>query len=259
MAYKRKLDSFTTLVDIIARLRGPSGCPWDQEQTHVSLKPNLLEECYEVLEAIDEGEGKKLSEELGDLLMQIVLHAQVAGEEGEFTIRDVLHGINSKLIHRHPHVFGSARVRGARDVVLSWEALKQEERGTTSLLAGLPRGMPALAYSHALQRRAARCGFDWREIDGVLEKLSEEVVELQDSVDHVERVREFGDLLFALVNVARWLDVDLEEALRLANEKFSQRFCHMEASCRQRGVALSSLTLEQQNELWEDAKKVLPE
>jgi tetrapyrrole methylase family protein/MazG family protein len=259
MAYKKKLDSFATLVDIIARLRGPGGCPWDKEQTHVSLKPTLLEESYEVSEAIDEGDAKKLSEELGDLLMQIVLHAQIAGEQSEFGIKDVLHGINTKLIHRHPHVFGDTKAQSSRDVALSWEALKQEERGTTSVLAGLPRGMPALACSQALQKRAARVGFDWREIGGVIEKLGEEVKELQDSVDHKERGMEFGDLLFALVNVARWMDVDLEEALRSANDRFSRRFCHMEENCRQRGVALSSLTLEQQNELWEEAKTFVPE
>lgn len=258
MAYKRKLDSFAALVDIVARLRGPGGCPWDQEQTHVSLKPSLLEECYEVLEAIDEGDGKKLREELGDLLMHIVLHSQIAGEKGEFSIADVVHGISAKLMHRHPHVFGNTEKGASQDVALRWELLKQEERGTDSVLAGLPRGMPALAHGQALQRRAARVGFDWREIGEVIDKVSEEARELQDCADHKERAREFGDLLFSLVNVARRLDIDLEEALRSANEKFSQRFRHMEEDCRRRGIALSSLTLEQQDELWEDAKKVIP-
>lgn len=258
MAHERDPGSFSALVDIIARLRGPSGCPWDREQTHVSLKPSLLEECYEVLEAIDVGDGRKLSEELGDLLMHIVLHAQIAHEEGQFSITDVVQGISAKLIHRHPHVFGDARVSGTRDVALSWESLKQEERGTTSILAGLPRGMPALARSQALQRRAARVGFDWKEIGDVIAKVGEEVRELQNSADPVERAKEFGDLLFALVNAARWLDLDSEEALRLANERFSQRFSRMEEECRRRGLVLSSLSLEEQEKLWEDAKKVFP-
>jgi tetrapyrrole methylase family protein/MazG family protein len=258
MAHQDAPDGFSALVDIIARLRGPSGCPWDKEQTHASLRPSLLEECYEVLEAIDAGDGRKLSEELGDLLMHIMLHAQIAREEGQFTIDDVVRGISAKLVHRHPHVFGDATVSDARDVALSWESLKQEERGTASVLAGLPRGMPALARSQALQRRAARVGFDWKEIGDVIAKLGEEVRELQDCADRAERVREFGDLLFALVNAARWLDVDSEEALRLASERFSQRFAHMEEHCRRKGLALSSLALEEQDRLWEEAKKVFP-
>lgn len=258
MPHKRKLDSFAALIDIVARLRGPGGCPWDQEQTHVSLKPSLLEECYEALEAIDEGNGRKLCEELGDLLMHVVLHSQIADEKGEFSITDVVRGISAKLTHRHPHVFGDAKVGGSQDVVLSWELLKREERGTDSVLAGLPRGMPALAHGQALQRRAARIGFDWEDVGEVIDKVSEEVKELQDCADRRERAREFGDLLFALVNAARRLDIDPEEALQSANERFSQRFRHMEEDCRRQGVALSSLTLEQQDKLWEDAKKVIP-
>ncbi|MBM4445330.1 MAG: nucleoside triphosphate pyrophosphohydrolase [Chloroflexi bacterium] len=258
MAHQDAPDGFSSLVDIIARLRGPSGCPWDKEQTHASLKPSLLEECYEVLEAIDAGDGLKLSEELGDLLMHIVLHAQIAREEGQFTIDDVVQGISDKLVHRHPHVFGGARVSDARDVALSWESLKQKERGTDSVLASLPQGMPALARSQALQRRAARVGFDWKEIGDVIAKLGEEVRELQEVADQGERVREFGDLLFALVNAARWLDVDSEEALRMASERFSHRFAHMEGLCRRRGLALSGLSLEEQDKLWEEAKKVFP-
>jgi tetrapyrrole methylase family protein/MazG family protein len=258
MAHKRNPDSFAALVDIIARLRGPGGCPWDREQSHVSLKPSLLEECYEVLEAIDLGDGGKLSEELGDLLMHILLQAQIADEEGHFSIGDVVQGISTKLIHRHPHVFGDTRVSSSQDVASRWESLKQEERGTSSVLAGLPRGMPALARSQALQRRAAGVGFDWKEIGDVIAKLGEEVRELQECADRAERVREFGDLLFSLVNAGRWLDVDSEEALRLANERFCQRFSHMEEDCRQRGLVLSSLTLEEMDELWEDAKRVFP-
>jgi len=258
MADEEKFDNFATLVDIIARLRGPQGCPWDREQTHLSLKPNLLEECYEALEAIDQGDNEKLREELGDLLMQIVLHAQIAAEQGKFNIGDVLQGISAKLIHRHPHVFGKAKVKEAREVVLSWEALKQEEREEASLLSSLPKGMPALAHSQAMQRRAARVGFDWREFNGVIEKLVEEIQELGQTTDHQERVSEFGDLLFTLANVARWLDVELEDALRLANERFYQRFCYMEEACQQQGVTLDSLSFEQQNGLWEETKRKFP-
>jgi tetrapyrrole methylase family protein/MazG family protein len=257
MSYKGRRDSFVALIDIIARLRGPDGCPWDREQTHLSLKPTLVEECYEVLEAVDEEDDKKLCEELGDLLMQIVLHAQIADDQGKFSIKDVLQGINTKLIHRHPHVFGEAKVSNSQEVILSWEALKQKERGVTPLLSGLPKGMPALAYSQALQRRAARVGFDWKDINGVIEKLGEEVEELRQSANPEERAREFGDVLFALTNVARWLDVESEEALRMANERFCRRFGYMEKHCLEQGIALSSLSLDQQNELWEDAKKAV--
>jgi len=259
MPYNRKLDAFSTLVDIIARLRAPEGCPWDKEQTHLSLKPNLLEECYEALEAIDEGDDQKLCEELGDILMQIALHSQIGQEDGKFSVEDVLRSINTKLIRRHPHVFGGTKVSGAQDVIRNWEAIKQEEKGTTSVLDGLPKGMPALAYSQAMQRRAARVGFDWKEIEGVIDKLGEEVEELRESTTHEERVREFGDVLFALVNVARRLDVESEEALQLAGRRFYRRFQLMEEDCRRRGIVLSSLPLEEQDKLWEQAKKTLSE
>jgi tetrapyrrole methylase family protein / MazG family protein len=259
MPYNRKLDAFSTLIDIIARLRAPEGCPWDKEQTHLSLKPNLLEECYEALEAIDEGDDQKLCEELGDILMQIALHSQIGQEDGKFSVEDVLRSINTKLIRRHPHVFGGTKVSGAQDVIRNWEAIKQEEKGTTSVLDGLPKGMPALAYSQAMQRRAARVGFDWKEIEGVMDKLGEEVEELRESTSHEERVREFGDVLFALVNVARRLDVESEEALQLAGRRFYRRFQLMEEDCQRRGIVLSSLPLEEQDKLWEQAKKTLSE
>lgn len=259
MPYKRKLDTFSTLVDIIARLRAPDGCPWDKQQTHLSLKPNLLEECYEALEAVDEGDDRKLCEELGDILMQIVLHSQLGREDGTFSVEDVLRSINTKLIRRHPHVFGATKVTSTQEVIQNWEAIKQEEKGTASVVDGLPKGMPALAYCQAMQRRAARVGFDWREIEGVIDKLSEEVEELRKSANHEERVREFGDVLFALVNVARRLDVESEEALQLAGRRFRQRFQLMEEDCHRRGIVLSSLPLEEQDRLWEQAKKRLSE
>ncbi|MBE0415186.1 MAG: nucleoside triphosphate pyrophosphohydrolase [Dehalococcoidia bacterium] len=248
------MDSFDTLVDIIARLRSPDGCPWDREQTQLSIKSNLTEEAYEVLEAIDEGDMGKLCEELGDLLMQIVLHAQMAREEGDFEIGDVIRGINSKLIRRHPHVFGDADAKDAQQVIANWEALKREE-GKGSLLTGIPKEMPALAYSQAMQRRVARVGFDWEDVEGIIEKLSEEVAELKETTEHRKRVREFGDLLFTLANIARRLEIDLEAALRGANERFYHRFSYMEQLCQERGIQLSSLSFDEQNALWEEAKK----
>jgi len=259
MPYNRKLDAFSTLIDVIARLRAPEGCPWDKEQTHLSLKPNLVEECYEALEAIDEGDDQKLCEELGDILMQIALHSQIGQEDGKFSVGDVLRSINTKLIRRHPHVFGGTKVSTSQDVIQNWEAIKQEEKGTSSVLDGLPKGMPALAYSQAMQRRAARVGFDWKEIEGVIDKLGEEVEELRNSTSHEERVREFGDVLFALVNVARRLDVESEEALQLASRRFYRRFRLMEEDCQRRGIVLSGLPLEEQDKLWEQAKKNLSE
>jgi len=254
MPYRKNPSSYSTLLDIIARLRGPQGCPWDRKQTHLSLKPNLLEECYEAIEAIDQGDSEKLCEELGDLLMLIVLHAHIAAEQGNFDIRDVLRGINNKLIRRHPHVFGKEKVEDAQEVIASWEALKKEEKGDIPLLSGLPKEMPSLAYSQAMQRRAARVGFDWREVDDVIDKIDEEIRELHQTNDHQERIREFGDLLFTLANVARWMDIESEDALKLANARFYQRFCYMEEVCRQRNVSLDKLPLEEQDKLWEEAK-----
>jgi len=250
------LSQFDTLVDIIARLRAPDGCPWDRKQTHASLRENLLEECYEVLDALDEGDSGRLCQELGDLLMQIVLHAQIASEAGEFELGDVVNSINTKLIHRHPHIFGSLEVKDAEEVALNWEALKQEERGAdTSILASVPKQMPALGYSQAIQRRVAQVGFDWKDIDGVIDKLTEEVGEFKQADTEKQRGREFGDLLFTLVNIARRLGVDSETALREANQRFYRRFAYMEKVCRQRGVNFAGLSFDEQNALWGEAKK----
>jgi tetrapyrrole methylase family protein/MazG family protein len=258
MSYESHLDSFAALVDVITKLRQPGGCPWDREQTHLSLKPYLVEECYEALEAIDLGDDDKLCEELGDIMMQLVLHARIGKEENKFSINDVLERINTKLIGRHPHVFGSATAKESKEVLLSWETLKREEKGTDSILAGLPGDMPALAYSQAIQRRAAGVGFDWRETEGILQKLSEEVEELRQSSSQQERVEEFGDLLFTLANMARRMDIELEESLRLANDRFRRRFQYMETKSSERGTPLSDLSLEEQNALWEEAKRESP-
>ena len=249
-------DQFATLVDIIARLRAPDGCPWDREQTHLSLRENLLEECYEVLEALDKGDSEGLCDELGDLLMQVVLHAQIAREAGEFELGDVLTKINTKLIRRHPHIFGSRKVKGAAEVSHNWEVLKQEEREAgASLLDGVPREMPALAFSQRVQGRVARVGFDWEDSSGVIDKLAEEVTELTEATSQEEKAAEFGDLLFTLANIARREGIDLESALREANERFYKRFNGMEELCRERGLKFSQLSFDEQNELWEEAKR----
>ena len=257
MSLPKNLNQFSTLVGIIARLRAPAGCPWDKKQTHSSLRENLLEECYEVLEALDEGDSGELCGELGDLLMQIVLHAHIATEAGEFELADVIKGINTKLIHRHPHVFGSLRVKDAEEVALNWEALKREEREAgASILGSVPKQMPALGYSQAIQRRVAQVGFDWEDVDGVIDKLAEEVSEFKRAPSQERRAQEFGDLLFTLANIARRLGIDLEASLREANQRFYHRFSYMEKVCRQRGLNFSELSFDEQNALWEEAKKV---
>jgi len=255
-----ELNQFATLVDIIARLRAPDGCPWDRQQTHVSLRQYLLEECYEVVEALDEGDVGKLCRELGDLLMHVVLHTQIATEAGEFKLEDVLSSINTKLIHRHPHVFGSLKVKDVEEVWHNWEVLKQEERGAgSSILDSVPKQMPALGYSQAVQRRVGWVGFDWEDIDGVIDKLAEEVSEFKQADSQEKRAREFGDLLFTLANIARRLGVDLETALREANQRFYRRFSYMEEVCRQRGVNFGELSFDEQNALWEEAKRKVEE
>ena len=259
MSSPQNLNRFATLVDIIAKLRAPDGCPWDKKQTHASLRENLLEECYEVLEALDEGDSGKLCAELGDLLMQVVLHTQIATEAGEFEVGDVLSSINAKLIHRHPHIFGSLKVKDAQEVAHNWELLKQEERQSdSSILASVPKQMPALGYSQEIQHRVAQVGFDWEDVDGVIDKLAEEIREFKQAGSQQETAQEFGDLLFTLANIARRLGVDLEAALRQANQRFYCRFTYMEELCRQRGVNIGDLSFDEQNALWEEAKKEIP-
>ncbi len=254
--------TFDGLVQIIARLREPeTGCPWDLEQTHQSLRASLLEECYEALQATDQGNWRLLAEELGDLVLQVVFHAQIAREEGEFTLEDVFRHINDKLVRRHPHVFGDAKASTAREVEVQWEELKRQERQEAhsggSLLAGVSQAMPALAYSQVLQERAARVGFDWEDIAGVLAKLEEERQELALADTQEEREAEAGDVLFTMVNLSRWLKVDAESALRRSAQKFASRFSHMEAACQERGVLLKDLSLEEKEALWQRAKREL--
>lgn len=255
MSLPQDLSKFDALVEIIARLRAPDGCPWDREQTHASLREELLSECYEALEALDEGDTAKLCEELGDMLLEIVLQAQIAKDNGEFEIGDAIRSINEKIIRRHPHVFGSGKVKDAAEVSYNWEVLKSEEREEgASMLESVPRQMPALGYSQEVQRRVARVGFDWEDTEGVIDKLVEEVRELREAGSDSEKAQEYGDLLFTLVNIARREGIDSEAALREANRRFYRRFTRMEELCRQRGLAFHELSFDEQNSLWEEAK-----
>jgi tetrapyrrole methylase family protein/MazG family protein len=249
-----------TLEWVCARLRGPGGCPWDQEQDHASLRNNLLEEAYETLEALDAGDLGRLCEELGDLLMQVYLHAQLAREEGAFVMADVVAGITAKLIRRHPHVFGPLQVSGSGEVLRNWETIKAAERveegkDDDSLLAGVPRTLPALAYAQAAGGRAARVGFDWARVEDVWAKVEEEMAELRQATTAEERSEEVGDILFALVNLARWLDVEAEDALRATNMKFRQRFACIEEEARRRGILLQQMEMAEMDALWEAAKQ----
>ena len=257
-----KKDNFTIFKEIIVRLRAPepAGCPWDREQTHISLKPYLVEECYEVIDALDKGEPQKLREELGDLMLQIMLHSQIASEQGEFNIDDVMQDINEKLVRRHPHVFSGVKVKDAQQVRLNWEEIKTREHGKKkSVLDGVSSDIPALPASQILQQRASRVGFDWDDIAGVLDKVVEEAGELNSAATHQEKVAEFGDLLFALVNLGRWMDVDAEAALKSANQRFIQRFQYMEQICSKKNISLGKLSLDEMNALWEQAKSELKE
>jgi tetrapyrrole methylase family protein/MazG family protein len=255
---ERNFRTFGGLEAIVHRLRAPDGCPWDRAQTHDSLKRFLMEEAYETLAALDEGDPGKLREEMGDLLLQVLLHSEVASESGEFRLADVVESIGRKLVRRHPHVFGDAHVETPEQVVDNWEAIKRDERHERHdgrpLLADVPAAMPALAYSQALQSRASTVGFQWPDVERVLEKLVEELEELSKVEDAAARLEEMGDVLFVLTSVARSLGVDAEEALRLAARKFRQRFTRMEALAHERGRDLSRLSLSEMEALWQEAK-----
>lgn len=246
---------FERLVEIMHRLRAPDGCPWDIEQTHESLRPYLIEETYEVLDSIDRKQYGELKKELGDLLLQIVFHAQLAAEEKLFAIEDVLSEINDKLVRRHPHVFGDAKVDGARHVERQWEKIKLSEAHKPKLLEGVPKHQPALNRAFRVQEKAAGVGFDWPSAEPVWKKVREELDELQHEAHHNEREKmesEFGDLLFSMVNLGRKLGINPEDALRSSTESFMRRFAYIE---EQLGKPLHEATLEEMDELWEEAKK----
>jgi len=252
-------SSFEAFQEVVAHLRAPEGCPWDREQTHQTLRPYLLEEAYEVLEALDADDPVAMREELGDLLLQIVLHAQIASEYGEFTMADILQRIHAKLVHRHPHVFGDLVVKDKEKVVENWERIKAAERAkegeeAEGILDNTAQALPALVLAETYQKRVARVGFDWPNMQGVLDKIDEELEEVRLATDLRERENEMGDLLFAVVNLARWLEVDAESVLRAANTRFRERFAKIETAVRSQGRQLSALSLEEMNELWDAAK-----
>lgn len=258
VAPEERRTGFPELVDVVATLRGPNGCPWDREQTYKSLKRFVLEEAYEVLEAIDSEDPERLCEELGDLLLQVVLLAQVAKDDGFFDVRDVSAMITEKLIRRHPHVFGDVDVADAEEVLRNWDAIKRQEKPEReSVLDGVPRDLPALMKALEVSKRVVKVGFEWPSFEEVLAKLDEEVAELRAELPERDPDRlqgEIGDLLFTVVNVARWLKVDPEEALRQMVERFGKRFREVERLAAARGLELSALGLTQLDSLWDEAK-----
>ena len=258
--------SFESFAEIVAHLRAPDGCPWDREQTHESLRKHLLEESYEAIAAIDSGDFAEMREEFGDLLLQVVLQSQIAHEEGHFNVNQVVQGIHSKIVRRHPHVFGDLKLEGVDGVLANWEKLKEQEReklalsdvegrkDTKGLLDGVPIALPALSQAQEYQDRAARVGFDWPEMDGVLDKIREEIEEIKNAETDFELASEIGDLFFVLVNFARWKKVDAESALRGTNRKFKQRFAYVEQGAKKGRRNLSELTLDEMEALWQEAK-----
>jgi len=252
------MSKFKELLDVMARLRSVNGCPWDREQTRASLKKYLLEESYEALEALDKDDPAEIKEELGDLLFQIVFQCQIAEERGEFTMEDVIAKIVSKMVGRHPHVFGNAEFETAQEVVKQWEERKREEgKNRESILEGIPKELPALLKAHRIQSRAARVGFDWERIDDVMVKLDEEVEEFKKALQNEapENIEdEFGDLFFTLVNISRFVGVDPEDALRKTIKKFMARFHYIEMKASSSGKKLSDMALEELDALWEEAK-----
>lgn len=255
------MSNIGRLINIMDRLRSPGGCPWDQQQTHQSLKPYLIEEAYEVLEAIDRGQDDAFVEELGDLLLQVVFHAQIAREAKRFSMEDVAGAISEKLIRRHPHVFGDTNVENADQVVKNWDTIKAQEKKRKgkepSVLDGVPRHLPALLRARRLQERAARVGFDWEDSEEVADKIREEVsefLEARSSGSPEEIQEEFGDLLFSLVNLARFIHVCPEEALTQTNDKFLARFSFVETELKKAGKQPKTATLAEMDALWEKAK-----
>jgi len=252
-------NKFLELVEIMARLRSPDGCPWDNEQTHESLKRFLIEEAYELAESIDEQDDPAMIEECGDVLLQVVFHARIAEETRRFSILDVLDKICDKLIRRHPHVFGDRTADTAEEVLRNWEFDKRKEKPERkSILEGIPKNLPALMQAHRIQERVSKVGFDWKRIEEVYEKFEEEWREFREahSKEHRQRLEEeLGDVFFALVNIARYIDVDPEQALSRTNRKFRRRFQYIEESLQKRDRALEESTLEEMDALWDEAKK----
>jgi MazG family protein len=252
------LNGVARLQEIVARLRAPDGCPWDREQTHSSLRALLVEECHEVIDAIERADDANLREELGDLLLHVVMHAQMGGERGAFTLEEIAATVCEKMIRRHPHVFGDKSVADSEAVLKQWEQIKREEKGASAgVLDGVATSLPALLRGQTLQKKAARVGFDWPDVEPVYEKLTEEIGEIREAVEKNDAAgieAEIGDLLFSAVNLARKLGVDAETALAGANKRFSSRFRHIEQTLLADGRAFEGTSLEELDKLWEQAK-----
>ena len=250
------LSDFIRLIDV---LRGPGGCPWDIKQTHESLRHNAVEEAWEVCDAIDEGSAAYLREELGDLLMQVILHASISKEHGGFDLDDISDEACKKLIHRHPHVFGAVKADTPEEVLANWDAIKRADRGQSvaGAMEGIPRGLPGLMRSEKIQNKAAKIGFDWPDVSGAMDKLREEVGELQEGIDagDVENIKEeLGDVLFSAVNVARFFKLDSEELMHAACGKFLRRFSYLERHAAERGLKLEDMSLGQMEEIYQQAR-----
>ncbi len=251
-----EIKELKELIEVIAKLRAPDGCPWDREQTHMTLRPNMLEEAYEAVDAIDSGDLSNLREELGDVLLQVLLHSQIADEEGAFNIEDVAKELKEKLIHRHPHVFGSTKVNSAEDVMVNWDKLKQEEKTyRKSIMDGISKSQAALMSAQKISKKAVKVGFEWGKVEDLYDCIKSEYEEFKDAVqegnsEHMED--EFGDILFATVNLARWYKIDAEQALLRANKKFIRRFKKMEELATK---PLEEYSLEEYDKLWKSAKK----
>ena len=259
LAPHENLASPHGIAAISALLRAPDGCPWDRRQTHLTLRPYLLEEAYETVDAIENGTPADLAEELGDLLLQVILHAQFAAEEGAFDLTDVYRSIAGKIVRRHPHVFGSVEVDGVDQVMSNWEQIKADERAERGkadegAFGGVARALPALPASREIQERAAALGWDWDAIGGVWDKVGEELDELREAASDEELRHELGDVLFALVNLGRWMKIDPEEALRAANHRWVSRYRRVEALASQRQIDLDALSLAEKDELWDEVK-----
>ncbi len=265
------MDNFTfkdkygidDLLEIMSVLRSPGGCPWDAEQTHESIKKDFIEETYEVIEAINKKDKTLLEEELGDVLLQVVFHAQIEKEEGSFDFSNVCDGVCKKLIERHPHVFGEVQVSGTEDVLTNWDEIKRKSKGQKtqgSSMLKVPKELPALMRSQKIQSKAKKAGFDWDNVDGALEALESEIKELKEAMKKGEKkdiTEEFGDMLFSCVNVARFIDVDSEEALNLSTEKFISRFLVVEKLAKERDIDMKNTSIEELDKLWVEAKKIL--
>ena len=257
--FKERYD-VNDLVEIMRILRAPGGCPWDAEQTHESIKKNLIEETYEVIEAINKNDKELLCEELGDTLMQVVFHAQMEKEAGVFDFDDVSDGVCKKLIERHPHVFGEVAISGVDDVLTNWDAIKRKSKGqksTTESMQSVPRELPALMRATKLQKKAADVGFDWNDVSGALDKLEEEIAELRAAIANKDKeniAEELGDILFSAVNVSRFVKTDAEEALTAASDKFLSRFTKVETLAKEREIDMKSVGIDELDKLWDEAK-----